>query len=488
MTVLAFDLGASSGRLLVGALTDGCLVVKEVHRFDNTPVRVHDALHWDVLKLWHEMKVGLKKAVDGGWKPESIGIDTWAVDYGLLDRQGQLLGHPFHYRDQRTKAVMDNAFQTVSREDIFMETGIQFLEFNTLYQLISQQQSDPERLEQAKTLLMMPDLLRYFLTGETFAERTNASTTQCWSPKTETWSKSLFDAFDLPIRLMPPLLAPGDKAGTLTAAVTEETGMDPIPVIAVGEHDTASAVAAVPAKDTPFAYLSCGTWSLLGTEVETPVITEQSATWNFTNEAGVYGSYRLLKNIMGLWLLQESMRVWEREGKPFSFEKMNNEVAVVAPFRSLIDPDDPRFLKPANMVQAIQQYCADTNQPVPATQGEIVRTILESLALAYRRTLERTEQLVGNTFQGLHMVGGGIQNKVLCQMTANAIGRPVWAGPIEGTGIGNMLVQLIALGRIEDLQEARRIVARSETVTTYEPSKEADAWTIAYKRFLQLVD
>ncbi|CAG7657257.1 rhamnulokinase [Paenibacillus allorhizosphaerae] len=490
--VLAFDLGASSGRAIVGMLEPGedgglpKLTVEEIHRFPNDPVQVGKHLYWDILRLLHEIKQGILKAGHLGHAVESLAIDSWAVDFGLIGRSGELLGNPYHYRDHHTDGVMEQFGERLGRERIFQATGIQFLPFNTIYQLAALKQSGSVLLEQADKLLMIPDLLRYFLTGEMRSEATNASTTQLLNPLTGEWDRGLLAALGIPERLLLPPTAPGTQVGRLSADVCSELGAPPIPVIAVGEHDTASAVVAVPADSPDFAYLSCGTWSLLGTELRQPVLTEQALAWNFTNEGGVDGTHRLLKNIMGLWLVQECKRAWDKAGRSLSFPQLVAAAEQAEPFHSLIDPDDDAFLNPVSMPEAIRDYCVRTGQPAPETEGLIIRCVLESLALKYRLVLERTETLSGKRFAGLHMVGGGIHNELLCRFTANAIGRPVWAGPAEGSALGNIVVQYMALGYIRDVQEARGIIRQSFPLKTYGP-EEAAAWQSAYERFCRII-
>jgi len=490
--VLAFDLGASSGRAMIGELTDregGALPrleLKEIHRFPNDPVQVGKHLHWDILRLLHEVKQGILKARQQGYDVQSLAIDSWAVDFGLIGRDGQLLGNPYHYRDHHTDGVMEQVTGRLGKERIFSSTGIQFLPFNTIYQLAALKQAGSEALRQADKLLMIPDLLRYFLTGEMKSEYTNASTTQLLQATSGKWDEGLLEALGIPAGLLLPPTASGTQVGRLTPEVCAELGVPPIPVIAVGEHDTASAVVAVPASDADFAYLSCGTWSLLGTELPHPVLTDQALTWNFTNEGGVYGTFRLLKNIMGLWIVQECRRAWEKAGQAVTFPELVKAAEQAEPFRSFIDPDDDRFLNPQDMPEQVREYCARTGQPVPDSMGEVIRCVLESLALKYRAVLEKTEQLAGKRFAGLHMVGGGIHNELLCRMTASALGRPVWAGPAEGSALGNVVVQYIALGLITDLREARAIIRESFPLNTYEPSAAAE-WNAAYERFKTLL-
>lgn len=488
-TVLAFDLGASSGRVILGRLDPdtGLLTTEEIHRFPNDPVRVGERLHWDILRLYHEIKQGIVKARQqlGEDEPiQSIGIDSWAVDFGLLSASGELLGNPHHYRDRQNDGVMEQVLERLGADNVYAKTGLQFLPFNTMYQLEALRRRQSPSLSQAATLLMIPDLLRYFLTGEKRSEYTNSTTTQLFNPTTGSWDEELLQALNIPQSLLLPPAPSGTIVGKLQPSVQEELNVPPLTVTAVGEHDTASAVAAVPASEPHFAYLICGTWSLLGTETKEPVITPQSQAWNFTNEGGVYGTNRLLKNIMGLWLIQECKRMWDQEGKDHSFGRIVELASEASPFRSFIDPDDAAFLNPAHMPKQIQQICQASGQPVPQTEGEIARCIFESLALKYRYVLERTEQLAGTPFTGLHMVGGGIQNELLCRWTANACGRDVWAGPVEASALGNVIVQYMALGLIADLAEARRIIRSSYPVRTYAP-QETDTWGRAYDKFLK---
>ncbi|WP_409345813.1 rhamnulokinase [Paenibacillus sp. MBLB4367] len=511
-TVLAFDLGAGSGRAVIGQLTQGeedgavmpRLSICEVHRFPNEPVQAGGRLHWDILRLLHEIKQGIRKAQllhgagtagltaeEAGMAPSrtgiaSIGIDSWAVDFGLLGANGELLGNPYHYRDRHTDGMIEELCERLGKERLFGESGIQFLPFNTIYQLYALKKADSPLLKQAETLLMIPDLLIYFLTGEKICEFTNASTTQMLHPLTRDWNEGTLAQLGLPAGLLLPAEQPGTVIGKLSPEVCEELDVPAIPVTAVGEHDTASAVAAVPAGAEPFAYLICGTWSLLGTEVSEPALGPQALAWNFTNEGGVGGTYRLLRNIMGLWLLQESKRHWDNAGSSRSYEELVQSAEQAEPFRCLINPDDDIFLPPGDMPERIREFCRRTGQYVPQSEGEIVRCILESLALTYRLVLERTERLAGASYARLHMVGGGINNRMLCQFTASAIGRAVWAGPVEASAIGNVLVQLMALGHIESLEDGRAIVRESFPIDVYEPSDTAE-WRQAYASFQKLL-
>ncbi|MFD0714077.1 rhamnulokinase family protein [Paenibacillus sp. GCM10027626] len=485
MTVLAFDLGASSGRAITGRLTGRKIEVEELHRFSNDPVQAGDRLHWDILRLLHEIKQGLLKAKHQGIALQSAAIDSWAVDFGLIGRNGELLGNPYNYRDRQTDGIMDKLFAELPAKEIFARTGIQFLQFNSIFQLYAMKLAGSPLLELADKFLMIPDLLRYYLTGEMLNEFSNATTTQLYNPLLGDWDDELLSVIGVPRSLFGTIVQPGAQAGMLRPSLCEELGIDAIPVYAVAEHDTGSAVAAVPALDRSFAYLSCGTWSLMGTEVDKPVINELASSLNFTNEGGVDGTFRLLKNIMGLWLLQESRREWERLGQSYTFPELVRMSGEAAPFAAVIDPDDPMFLHPGDMPGQIRLYCERTGQKAPADAGAITRCILESLALKYRYVLELTEKLSGQQFNGLHMVGGGIHNTLLCQWSANALGKPVWAGPAEGSAIGNLVVQWIAQGQLADIWEARRVIRESFPVTVYEP-EQAGAWEQAYGRFLQV--
>jgi len=489
MTILAYDLGASSGRALLGRLTDNRIEIEELHRFANDPVQVGGRLQWDILRLYHEIKQGLLKAKQAGVTPGSIGIDSWAVDFGLLDRTGELLGNPYHYRDRHTDGVMERLAAKLTPAYIFERTGIQFLPFNTIYQLAALKEAGSVLLQEAERFLMIPDLLRYYLTGELLNEFTNATTTQLYNPVLGDWDDELLDAIGIERSLFggagAGVALPGASAGQLRASVQQELGIGAIPVVAVAEHDTGSAVVAVPASERNFAYLSCGTWSLMGTEVDAPVLTEQALRLNFTNEGGAGRTYRLLKNIMGLWILQELKREWDRRGLDYSYPQLVRLAGEAPAFGSFIEPDDPSFLHAGDMTTRIRAYCERTGQRAPEQPGEYARCILESLALKYRYVLELTEQLAGHAFGGLHMVGGGIQNALLCQWTANAIRRPVWAGPAEGSAIGNLAVQWIAQGEFADIREARRAIRDSFPVASYEPA-DSEAWEQAYGSFRRL--
>ena len=487
---VALDLGASNGRAVVGRLAGGRLTLHEVHRFDNGPVALPGApcgpdvsLFWDILNLFSQVKTGIAKARAAF--PEqlaSVGLDTWGVDYGLLDSARQLLGNPYHYRDSRTSGIFSRAFQRVTREEVFEATGIQFIEFNTLFQLLAAAECDAPGLKSAQTLLMIPDLLNYWLTGEMVSERTIASTSQMLDMRTGEWSRALLGRMGLPSQILPSLVDPGTRLGRLLPHVAEETGASELTVIAPGCHDTASAVAAVPAVGSEHAYLSSGTWSLLGAELKEPVISPRALEFNFTNEGGVCGTIRLLRNISGLWAIQECRRVWAAEGSQLSWDEITRLAAAAPAFTATIDVDAPEFMRPGNMPELIRAHCKATGQRVPEDRGTVARVVFESLALKYRWTLESLDQVMGRRAKTLHIVGGGSRNRLLNQFAANSTGRPVVAGPVEATAIGNLLMQMLAMGAVSSLEEGRAVVRDSFDAESFEP-RETAAWDDAYAAF-----
>lgn len=483
--VLAFDYGASSGRAMVGGFDGGKITLEEIHRFANDPVRLSGTLYWDTPRQVFELKQGILKCFRAGGA-DSIGIDTWGVDFGLLDAKGYLLENHVHYRDTRTRGIIPQAAAVVPVEEIYGITGTQFMEFNTLFQLYYLRKNRPELLERADALLMTPDLFAYFLTGEKHTEYTIASTTQLLDAAKRGWSRELMERFGLPARLFRPIVAPGTAVGSLSAEVCEELGVPAAKVVAVAEHDTASAVAAVPARGENFAYLSSGTWSLLGTETDAPVIGEASRALNFTNEGGCGGKIRYLKNIIGLWLIQESRRQWQREGAQVSFAELEAEAAAAPAFGSFIDPDAPEFVAPGDIPGRIREFCARTGQKVPQSRGEVMRCVYESLALKYRFALGGLERSSGRRFDTLHVIGGGTKDRFLCRLTAGAIGRPVVAGPVEATVLGNIAVQLIAAGEFASLTQARQAIAASFPPARFEP-EQRDAWDDAAGRFEKIL-
>jgi rhamnulokinase len=490
-TLLAFDLGAESGRGILGHFDGQRLRLEEIHRFQTGGVAIGDRLYWDPLRLYSEIERGLGLASQTTADVRSVGIDTWGVDFALLAKDGTLLDNPRHYRDTRTDGMLDEAFQIMPREKIFAHTGIQFMKLNTLYQLLALRRSDSPQLAAADQLLMMPDLLHYFLSGERSGEFTNATTTQMFDPSAGNWSAALCEAFDLPARILPPLVTPGTRLGTIRNTVAERCGLGgSVPVILPATHDTGSAVAAVPAVGVgsgDFAYISSGTWSLMGTELAAPEVGAEALRHNFTNEGGVGSTYRFLKNIMGLWLVQECRRTWVAAGKNASYAELTAAAATARPFGSLINPDNERFLAPGDMPSRIATYCRETSQEVPENEGAIIRCVLESLALRYRQVLEQLESVLGRHLETVHIVGGGIQNQMLCQLTANATNRPVVAGPAEATAIGNLLVQAMGLGWVDSLEQIRQVVVDSFEPIHYGPAAaESDAWDEAYARFSSL--
>jgi rhamnulokinase len=485
---LALDLGAESGRGLLGRFDGERLTLEEVHRFPNGPVRMLDSLHWDLPRLFDEMKTALRKAASGHPGLDGVGVDTWGVDFGLVGRNDTLLGNPVHYRDPRTEGMIDAAFQLVPRERIYQITGLQFLPINTLYQLMALKTSRSPLLDVAETLLMIPDLFGWLLTGRRAGERTDASTTQLLNPVDGTWSAELCTGLGLPRSILPELIEPGTELGPLRKSVADELGIGtPLTVLVPGTHDTASAVAAVPTRGTgigppDWCYISSGTWSLLGVEIPRPVINEATLRDNFTNEGGVMGTTRLLKNIMGLWLVQECRRTWSRAGRDYSYDELITRARAARPFATLVEPDDPTFLAAGDMPIRLAAFATRTGQPAPSDEGAFVRCALESLALKYRWTIRRLEALLGTTIRTVHVVGGGSRNALLCQFTADACGIPVHAGPVEATAAGNVLLQALARGRISSLADARDIVAGSFAVDIYEPQDSA-AWQEAAGRF-----
>ena len=480
---LAFDLGAESGRGVLGRFDGEKIELEELHRFPNGGVRVLDSLHWDVLRLWDEMKNALSVCARRREDLKGIGIDTWGVDFALIGVDNSLLGLPYHYRDSRTDGMLDKAFTRLSREEIFRRSGGQFIQINTLYQLFSMVIHESPLLKAAETFLMIPDLFNFWLTGHKVCEFTNATTTQFYDPRQKSWSGEICNALDLPYHLLPEIVEPGTQIGTLLPTVCDETGLGKTPVIAPGCHDTASAVAAVPAQTENWAYISSGTWSLMGIEVPDPIISNQVLSLNFTNEGGVANTFRFLKNIMGLWLLQECRRTWARRGRDMSYDQLMQLASDAQPFKYLIEPDNETFLGAGDMPSRIIDYCKHTEQIPPRDEGEFVRCILDSLALKYRWVSEKLELVGEKPIEVLHIVGGGARNRLLCQFTANAAAVPVVAGPTEATAVGNIMVQAIATGLIDSISEAREIICRSFELETYEP-RDLGQWDGAYERFL----
>lgn len=486
---VACDLGAESGRILLGTLAGDRLSLEEIHRFPNGPIRLGDSLRWDTPRIFNELKMGLRRVADRGVPVASVSCDSWGVDYVLLGGSSGFetigLDIPFHYRDARTDGALERAFAIVPAEQIFAETGVQFMPINTLYQLLADLESRREMLSGADAFLNIGDYFNFLLSGERKAEESLASTTQLFNPRTRAWSVKLIEKFGLPARIFPPIVLSGTKLGRLLPGLVAETGLKGVQVAAGCSHDTAAAVAAVPAQGRDWAYLSSGTWSLLGIESAQPILSVEAQRYNFTNEVGYGGSIRFLKNLVGLWILQECRRDWACEGQKYPYDILIELAAEALPFVSLIDPQDARFSQPDEMPQKIAAYCHETRQRAPASPGEFVRCILESLALSYRRTLDELQELTGKKLATLHVVGGGSRNELMNQFTAEATGRAVLAGPAECTGIGNVLVQAIALGHVPTPDAARRIVRESFPVQRFEP-KETSKWENANVRFREL--
>jgi rhamnulokinase len=480
--VAAVDLGASSGRVMVGRVGRDTLELVEVNRFPNEPVRIAGSLQWDILALYRGVLNGLRAAGREAGELASVGIDSWGVDYGLLDESGALIGNPIHYRDPRTEGVMERVLLEIPARELYAITGLPLLRFNTLFQLVAALPTPA--MQAARTLLLIPDLVTYWLTGGVGAEVTNASTTQLYDVRVGAWSLDLMRAFGIPTRLFPTLRLPGAPAGTLTAEARTLTGLsDAVPVTAVGSHDTASAVASVPAAGEGFCFISCGTWSLVGMELPQPVLTEASLRANFTNEVGVDGTNRFLRNVMGLWLLQESLRTWNDRGLPADLASLLHDAARVPAFASLINTDDPSLLAPGDMPARISRLCAAAGQAPPQSQAETARCIMDSLALAYRMAVQTAQRLSGRSVDAVHIVGGGSRNALLCQLTADACDLPVIAGPAEASALGNVLVQARAAGVLAGgLAEMRALVRSTHELVRYEPSGTAHLWEAATHR------
>lgn len=483
---LAFDLGASSGRAILGSLANKKITLKEIHRFENQMILREDHYYWDIESLFSEIKFGLKKCIDQeGITPHCLGVDTWGVDFGLLDYTGQLSGNPFAYRDSLTDNAIDEVMEKIPGESLYQKTGIQFMQFNSLFQLWSLKKQYPDRLLSADKVLFMPDLLSFFLTGVSYSEYTIASTSQMLNPEKARWDMALLHQLGLPTHLLEDIVEPGTVIGNIKPELQAELGIGPIPVAAVAAHDTASAIAAIPAKGKDWAYLSSGTWSLLGIELDKPCLTMEAYEAAFTNEGGVDSTIRFLKNITGLWLLSECKKIWDQD-KNYSYADLTRLSESAPAFASMVDPDDPQFSNPRNMISSIRNYCLETNQPVPETIPEISRCIFESLALKYKSTLDKLLKVTGRTVNRIHLIGGGSMNQVLCQYTANATGLEVIAGPAEGAALGNILMQARSLGIIDSLAEMREIVSNNVKTQTYLPEKQ-EKWNAAFKRFETII-
>ena len=478
---LAFDFGAQSGRAVLAHLQSGILTTEEVHRFANEPVAYGGSLHWDVTRLWLEVRQALARL--GEVELAGIGVDAWGVDYALLGERGELLQNPYHYRDRRTEGVMEEVLGRVTKKEIYKTTGIQFMPINTLYQLFAARRQTPNLLEAAKCLLTIPDLFNYWLTGNAVCEFTNATTTQMVDPLKRAWAARLMQRLELPAHLLAPIVEPGSIIGTLLPDIAGHSCLAGTTVIAPACHDTGSAVAAISAREGT-AFLSSGTWSLLGTELDSPVITPDALRMNFTNEGGVNGTTRLLKNVMGLWMLQGCRQSWTAQGHRYDYRELIELAPHEKSFRHLVDPDDESFLRPPDMLAAINRFCTRTHQPVPQKAGAYVRAVLESLAFKYRFILRNLEHVSGKRIEQIRIIGGGSKNRLLNQLTANATGRKVLAGPAEATALGNVAIQILATGGASSLPEVRAIVDRSFPTEIFEPI-ETDKWDQHAERFEQ---
>jgi rhamnulokinase len=484
---VAVDLGASGGKVIRGSFDGSKVSLEEIYRFSNCPVQVKKHIYWDVLRLFEEVKTSLALAGrECGAGISSIGLDTWGNDYCLLDRDGNLVENPHSYRDPRTDGIMQEAFKRMSRQEIYSRTGVQFMQHNTLFQLYSQVLDKSPLLKAASTYLMVPDLFNYWLSGEKYCEFTNATTTQFYDPYEDTWCGPILDTFEIPRNVMPPVIKPGTKLGKLEKWLCDSLNVRDVPVIAVGTHDTASAASVVPAQDEDYAFLSSGTWSLFGAEVESPQSTEDGLKYNFSCYGGVCGRYLVWKNIQALWLLQECLRVWNESGLKYSNEELIALAEQSQPFAAVIDTDDRLFLTPGDFPARIAEFCKSTGQKPPDGQGAVVRCILESLALKYRYTFEKLQVVLGKKLSRIYIVGGGSLNELLNRFTAEATGVPVISGHPEATALGNLMLQLITLGEVGSLQESREVIRRSFRSKTCEPVA-APGWDCAYKEFLRVM-
>ena len=484
--VLAFDFGASSGRAILGIFDGERIELQEVHRFSNDPVKINGTVYWDVQRLFFEIKQGILKAKEAGGF-DSIGIDTWGVDFGLLRKDGTLVENPVHYRDARNDGMVEKATEYMSKERMYDITGIQFMDFNTIFQLLSLKENRPYILEEADKLLFMPDLLNYMLSGVKSTEFSIATTSQMVDLKTNNWSEEILDTFGIKKDLLTDIAPTGAVIGQLSDEICEELGVPKADIVSVAAHDTQSAITATPCEFDDFAFISCGTWSLFGTEVKEPIINEASKKLNVTNEGGYDYTTAFLKNICGLWLIQESRRQWIREGKEYSYAELEKLALECEPFKCFIDPDAPEFAPMGNLPRRVKEYCEKTGQYVPQTVGEIIRCIYESLALKYRYTFDGIKECTEKDYDRIHVMGGGTKDKLLLQMTAQSCNVNVYGGPIEATALGNVAIQLMSTGAIKDIKEARKIIAKGENLKLYEPKDNAE-WEKAYEDFKNIIN
>lgn len=483
--ILAFDFGASSGRAVAGIFDGETIRLEEIHRFENVPVKMGDTLYWDLPRLFHEVKQGLVKAEQNSGF-DSVAVDTWGVDFALVGKDGHILECPVNYRDSRTSGMLDEAFKLIDKKQFYKITGNQFMEINTAFQLLSLAKKRPHMLENASAMLLMPNLFNYLLTGKIQAELSIASTTQMFNMVNRRWSDTVTNALGIPKKILPEIVQPGTEVGMISDDICNELGIKPAKVVAVCGHDTQCAAAAAPTEDEDFIFISCGTWSLFGTETNESVISERSAALNITNELGYGGKTTFLKNIIGLWLIQESRRQFRRDGSEYSFADLEKLALAAQPFKCFIDPDAPEFVPVGNIPKRAAEYCQKTGQSSPETVGETMRCIYESLALKYRMTFDEIKECTGKKYNGIYLVGGGAKDGLLCQMTANACNCPVTAGPIEATAYGNIAIQLISSGDIPDIKTARKIIAASDSVKTYLPA-DVKAWDSAYMQYKKVL-
>ena len=483
--VLAIDFGASGGRAILGTFDGKKISLEEVHRFSNDPVTVRGTVYWDILRLFHEIKQGIIKAKQVS-DFDSIAIDTWGVDFGLIDKFGVLVENPIHYRDTRTAGLIDECAEKISNKEFYSRVGIQFLELNTIYQLYALKKYRPHILERAERLLFLPDLFGYMLTGKMTTEYSIAVTSQMVDIKTKDWAKDLIERLGINTNILGEIVPSGSVLGEISKDICEECGIESTNIISVCAHDTQSAITAIPAESEDFAFISSGTWSLFGTELKGPIVNEKSLAMNFTNEGGYNRSVRFLKNIVGLWLIQESRRHWGRQGTKYSYAELEKLALETKPFKCFIDPDSPEFVPHGNIPERIRDYCERTGQEIPETVGEIMRCIYESLALKYKFTLDGLEDCTEKNYPAIHVIGGGVKDTLLCKMTACSCNKKVVAGPIEATVLGNIAVQLITSGAIDSVEQARDIIRNSETTTEYLP-ENVDAWADAYERFRKII-
>ncbi|TXK75162.1 rhamnulokinase family protein [Paenibacillus sp. N3.4] len=487
LNMLAVDFGASGGRTILGRWNGSKLTVEDIHRFSNDPVELSGRLYWDFLRLFHELKKGIhayKQHAPGS--PSSIAVDTWGVDYGFVDGSGRLLGNPYHYRDDRNAKAMDEMLLTSSSAEIYNRSGIQPLSFNTIFQLAAERKEHGLGFADDVRLLLMPDLFRFYLSGIRSTEYSIASTTGLLNPTARSWDEKYIEELGIPAHLFTNIVMPGTIEGTLRQEIADELQVSAIPVVATASHDTASAVVSIPSLEGDYAFISCGTWSLMGVERDAPIISDDSRRWGFTNEGGAEQKIRMLKNIMGLWLLQECKRQWELEGESLSYAHMQELAKRETGLKSYVDSQDPVFLAPGNMPERIRRYCQQTGQTVPQTKAELIRCVVDSLAMKFKQTLNEIEQLLNRKLSTIHMVGGGIQNRLLCQLTANATGLPVIAGPVEATAIGNIMMQAKGHGEVHSLEQIRQIVMDSFPPDRYE-AEDADQWTDAFEIYLKVI-